>query len=353
MNSLSLYANLNAKTRVWLSKLLTTEQWKILYACKDTRSLIDKLENTRFAKWVKDKNSDNFAGFLDTAIFKESLRIEKKIARNLKEIPAELVSLLTEEYDIEQIKRGFRAWRNKTAFIPPDKSVISERHLIKWDVFSSASNIEEIMLALINTPYGAALSSAKDLYRKSGSLFYFEHALEKNLFSRISKKINQLSAEDRKNVRKLLGIQTDIFNVNNILRCKLFFKLPAEEINSIIYPDGTYFSQEKCFDAYVSKDAAEFLNHISVPQISGLIKNIKQVQMEDMAPFLNEILRLLLYKEIHNALGGYPFTLGVPLAYILLNRLETKQLRSLAWAVRLGKNNQIEILKNTNPLAYK
>jgi len=213
--------------------------------------------------------------------------------------------------------------------------------------------MEEIILTLMNTPYGAPLSSQRVLFRKTGSLFYFEHALEKDLFSRISQETDKLSMKDKKVVRKLLGIQTDIFNINNILRCKLFFKIPADEINDIIYTNGTYFSPATCFEAYVAKDASEFLNKISIPKINDFMKNMKQLKMIDVAPFLNEILSLLLYKEIQNCLRGYPFTLGIPLAYILLNRFETKQLRSLAWAVKLGKNQQIEIFKNTNPLAHK
>ena len=353
MKDLSLYSSLNAKIRVWMSKLLPPEHWKILYDSRDMQSLMTKLENTRFAKWIKNSTPDNFAEFLDTAILKESLAIEKNIAKQLKGAPAELILLITEGYDIEQIKRGLRSWSSKNVFTAPDESLVSGRHKIDWEVFAPKNSIEEIILTLMNTPYGAPLSSKRALFRKTGSLFYFEHALEKNFFSRISEETNKLSAKDKGITRKLLGIQTDIFNINNILRCKLFFKIPPDEINDIIYTTGKYFSPAKCFEAYVAKDAAEFLHKISVPHIEGLANNIKQLQMMDVAPFLNEILSLLLYKEIQNCLRGYPFTLGIPLAYILLNRFETTQLRSLAWAVKLGKNQQIEIFKNTNPLAHK
>jgi len=130
MKDLSLYSSLNAKIRVWISKLLPPEHWKLLYDSKDTQSLMTKLENTRFSRWIKDSNPDNFAKFLDTAILKESLTIEKNIAKKLRGVPSELISLVTEEYDIEQIKRGLRAWRTKTDFTPPDTSLVSERHKI-------------------------------------------------------------------------------------------------------------------------------------------------------------------------------------------------------------------------------
>ena len=353
MKDLSLYSSINAKIRVWISKLLTPEHWKLLYDSKDTQSLMTKLENTRFSEWIRNSTPENFAEYLDTAILKESLAIEKNIAKKLSGVPSELISILTEEYDIEQIKRGLRVWRTKTDFTPPDTSLVSQRHKIEWSVFSPKNSIEEIILTLMNTPYGEPLSSQRLLFRKTGSLFYFEHALEKDLFARISREIDKLSMKDKKAARKMLGIQTDIFNINNILRCKLFFKIPANEINDIIYANGTYFSPAKCFEAYIAKDASEFLNKISVPKMDIFAKKIKQLKMIDVAPFLNEIMSLLLYKEIQNCLRGYPFTLGIPLAYILLNRFETQQLRSLAWAVKLGKNQQIELFKNTNPLAHK
>lgn len=350
MKNLGLYAHINARIRVHLSQLLSSSQWETLYKSTDVASLMTRLDATPYAQWTKNVTTDEFIESLDDRITQAALTVEKKIAKQLHGSPREFIAALTEEYDIEHIKRALRSWQKKEPFASPAPDFTSGRYAIPWEVFNPKNPIEEIILALMHTPYGKALSAARELYRKTGTVFYLEIALEKDFFLRLSQLADSMSGTDKGCVRSLLGLQIDVYNVTNLIRCKLYFKLPPEHIEYLFYPNGRFVSPEKFFDAYVTRDTSEFVRKIAIGPAQSFASENVTVPLHDMALLLSEILKQALYREIKKILRGYPFTLGVPLSYILLYRWEMRQLRSLAWVLHLGRNEQLEQVRSNNPL---
>ncbi len=350
MRNLGLYANINSRVRTKLSRLLSDDQWRTLYKSSDVASLMTRLDATRYASWTKDASPETFVDTLDDKIARSSLEETKKIAKQLHGKPAAFIECWTEESDIEYIKQALRAWQAKQPFDPPAPELTSGRYDIPWDVFQQKNSIEEIMLSLVHTPYGQALSSARELYRKTRVVFYLETAMEKDFFKRLTELADSLSNTDKGAVRKLLGLQIDMYNISNLIRCKLYFKLPPEQMEYLVYPNGRFFTSDKFFEAYVTRDNNEFLHKLSVGPLKTEIPANQNVPLQDMALLLNDILKQALFNEFKKMLRGYPFTIGVPLSYIVLNRWEMLQLRSLAWALHLGRTEEIEQVKQANPL---
>ncbi|MDX9701817.1 MAG: V-type ATPase subunit [Candidatus Auribacterota bacterium] len=350
MKNLGLYANINSRIRVKLSRLLTGEQWQSLYKSSDVASLITRLSATRYAPWTQNCTPETFVESIDERIAHTALEDEKKIASQLRGNSSLFVECWAEESDIEYIKQALRAWQKKQPFNPPPSYLISGRYDIPWDIFNPKNSIEEIMLSLMHTPYGKALSAARELYRKTNIVFYLEAALEKDYFKRLAELAESFSGADKSAVIKLLGLQIDMYNINNLLRCKLYFKLPPEQVEHLIYPNGRFFSAEKFFEAYVTRDTGEFLKKISITPLKSTLSANLTAPLQDMALLINHLLKEILFKEIKKMLRGYPFTIGVPLSYIVLNRWEMNQLRSLTWALRLGKKEDIDQVRQENPL---
>jgi len=197
-----------------LSQLLDSEKWQSMLSCKDLPSLMAKLEGTRYEKWTKNTTPEEFVRLLDKTIVTESAFTEKRIKNFLSGTPAEIMGILTEEYDIDQIKRGLRCWKKKITFEKPDPDILSGRHIIDWDIFNRYEiPVEELILSLPMNPFGAALGNARMIYKKTQALFFFEVALEKDLFRRIWLEIDKLSGSDKKSVQKLFGLQIDILNI--------------------------------------------------------------------------------------------------------------------------------------------
>lgn len=346
------YAHINARIRVMLGNLLSPAQWNAFYHASSLTDAFARLAGTRYEPWTKDTSPQQFIDSLDTHIVETCIAEERRIAALLNGVPAEIVRIFTEYYDIEHIKRGLRAWLGNYEFITPTISQISQQNKIPWDIFTNQKNsVEDIILSLMNTPYGKALSHGRDQYKKTKNLFFLEIALEKDFFSRITKKIDDLSGSDKKGVKKLIGIYLDTLNIQNLIRCKHYFKLPANQMSDLIYADGAIFSAERCFDCYVSKDDREFLSRLAVSPFEKLSSFAPTGDIAKAAELLDEILQHILFSQIRAVLGGYPFTLGVVLSYILLNRWELNNLRSLMWTLHLGKTNLLDDVRRHNPLA--
>jgi len=350
MCAIGLYANINAKTRAMLSQLLDSQKWQSLFACSDIQSLMKKLEDTRYEKWTKNSTTEDFMHNIDLMAVTESSAAEKKIKYFLSGAPAEIMGILTEEYDIEQIKRGLRCWKKQTVFEKPAPEMLSGRHKINWDIFTNFHTpIEDLILSLPMNPFSSALGNARTAYKKTQSLFFLETALEKDLFRRIWLEINNLSGSDKRAVQKLFGLQTDILNIKNMIRCKLYYQLSPDMLEYVIYPNGEHLSFTKCFDSYADTGQKEFLGKIAVKPFDGLSAILKLPDIKPAMMLVDELLFDLFHKQIRNVLSGYPFTLGVPLAYVMLNRWELKQLRSLAWSIYLGADTEFKPYWANNP----
>lgn len=339
-----------------LGNLLKQDQWQALFACQDLEALRVKLTATRYAQWTKNVSGEAFVRSFDLGSEAEHLATEKKLSSFLSGASAELVELLIEQYDIEYIKQGLRSWAQKKPFTIPPESNTSLRYKIPWDIFNAQSvTIEELILQLIHTPYGKCLSSARELYQTTGNVFYLESALEKDLFERIYKQITLLSGKDRQSISKLLGVYIDILNIKTLMRCKLYFNIPPDHLQHVLYPAGAYLNMKESFNTYTSKDSREFLKSLSgtLSPLAKLSSVTQTAELADAVNLLNVLLQEFLHKEISKTLSGYPFTLGVVLAYILLNQWELKTLRSLAWSLFLGTKDTFKDTFDSNPITQK
>ncbi len=354
MCAIGLYANINAKVRAMLSQLLDSEKWQSMLSCKDLPSLMAKLEGTRYEKWTKNTTPEEFVRLLDKTIVTESAFTEKRIKNFLSGTPAEIMGILTEEYDIDQIKRGLRCWKKKITFEKPDPDILSGRHIIDWDIFNRYEMpVEELILSLPMNPFGAALGNARMIYKKTQALFFFEVALEKDLFRRIWLEIDKLSGSDKKSVQKLFGLQIDILNIKNMIRSKFYYHISPEMIEHIIYNNGANLSYNKCFDAYANFEQKEFLAKIACTPFDRLSEILKMPDIKPAMMLIDELLFELFHRQIRSIFSGYPFTMGVPLAYVMLNRWELKQVRSLAWSLYLGAEDEFKPYWGNNPAIKK
>lgn len=340
MGQLAKYSFINAKVRAMLSDLLEPQVLERLAQSGDLSSFIHELELTPYRRVVSKINPDNFE---PAALEKEFLRFDLAVYRKIfSSFPArderDFVFLLTQRYEIEQLKIALRIW-HKRAPVLPQEYLLGEKLCfdINWQQILLAQNFEEIIIILDNTPYKDPLLSAREKYKITHSLFYLEIALDTNYYERLKTILEKLSAIDRNIAQLILGIEVDIENINWLVRSKKFYALGAGEIRQWLLPGGLRIQRDIIKNASLTEEVDNILEAVSV----GPYARLKDLVAENTA-FLERFLYETLLSQVKKALGGFPFTMGTVLGYLILKRRETRNLISLLYARKYGwKSEQI------------
>lgn len=327
MRQLAKYSFVNAKIRAMLSMLLPQQFFSRLIESYDLSSAIDILQETNYKDSVKVMQSslpDNLGlPALEKNILKSDIEIYKKVYKMLlTKREREFVFILTQRFEIEQLKNILRIWYNHRNvdfrdYIYQDKIC----YLIDYKKILSAEKIGDIILALGKTPYDKALFTSQEIFTKKNNLFYLEAALDLDYYKRLRECLEGFSSSDKKITKKILGVEIDIENINWLVRMRRFYALDITDVLKWTIPGGVFIKGEKIYGLDTSEGLAKIIEGFSFGPYTK-IKNF----VEENVNMIEIILSQILYQEVKKILGGYPFTIGTVLGYLLLKRRESKNI---------------------------
>ena len=334
MGQLGKYSFINAKVRAMLSNLLTPEQFDHLREAEDVAALLADLAQTPYRQMTeKFAAGDLELEALEQEFMRHDIAIHRKLFSTMTSTDEKnLLFLLMQRYEIEQLKVVLRLW-HKNAPVPAEDYLLGENICfpLDWRQLLIAKNIEEIILLLDQTPYRTPLLKAREKFKESHSLFYLEVALDLDYYERISAAMEKLSAVDKTVAKAILGVEVDIENINWLVRSKKYYALGMGEMLPWLLPGGARIQKENIRNIYLSEDLDQIFETLAV----GPYARLKDLVMGNMA-LLENILYEVLSREVRRALGGFPFTIGIILGYLVLKRKETGTLVSLIYAKKYG-----------------
>ncbi len=200
---------------------------------------------------------------------------------------------------------------------------------IPVDKILGAENFEEIILHLDNTPYKTALMRMRELYRQTDNLFYIEVALDIQYYLELWDKMARLSGKDRKMAGRLIGIEVDIKNINWVVRFRFYHGLPLGEALKLLIPHGYQIHEEAVRKAYLLENMQGVISnlltkfYLNIPSLALTDEQLNNFQA------LEAILWQFLFREVTRCLSGYPFTIGIMMAYLTLRRIDTQNIISI------------------------
>lgn len=324
MAGLGTYAYLNARLRAKLGKLLSAQQYEQLMQAAGTSTLAEILLHTDYHGLLRDISTVHDLRRAESALVGHLIACHREVAAHAKGSVREFVEELMRKYEVENLKVILRAWNagEETEFIYRDPIC----HAIPVTSILKAGTIEEVIVLLDETPYRKPLVGARERYKETGSLFYLEMALDKELYEATWRAIEALSLRDKKIASRLIGIEIDILNINWILRFKRYYDLSLAEITSLMIPRGLQITEEFLREVYPGKDQASLMSEL----LTGVYRSVSQrlsVREEVRAlHFLEALLRETFVQQIRSALRGYPFTIGVAIAYLRLKKMEVSNI---------------------------
>ncbi len=323
------YANINARVRAIYSTLFAPPDWIEFINATDFASLIGLLRPTVYGPYLMQVDEKELTP--RRAVFqikKQMADIFATVLRTAPETTRPLLIQFYRDFEVDNLKALLRgilsgaSWDQLRYFLFP----MGPLGVLPAQAMVQSGNISAAVELLRGTPYYGTLSHAMRRYNAEQSLFPLEVALDLNYWRAIWKEINQLSNRDRLQALQIAGSLLDMNNLMWAIRYRVYYNLSEEELINYTLSYGY-----RVRDADVRAIAAG----AEIPQIvSRIYPNLSDVYSLFLEPrkglsALEVKLQRIVRSHCERAMVGYPFHIGVPLAYLVMKKMEIQDLTVL------------------------
>lgn len=331
------YAAIHSRVRVMYSTLLTPQELTDLANAPDLSSLVGLLKDSAYGPYLE--------GLEDKELTPKQVihQIQKRLAdvyvTLIHAAPSQTRPLLTElfrHFEIDNLKALLRAivtnssWEQVRDILFP----LGTFTKLPAEKMLEAGTIEAAVAQLTDTPYYDTLSHAMKRYTEERSLFPLEVALDLNYWRNLWINANRLPGQDRTEALRIIGPLVDMTNLMWALRYRVYHHLSEEEIINYTLPFGYRVRDEDIRAIAAGADLARV-----VMRVYPGLKNVDELLQdpERGLPKLELQLQRWLRQKLNAVFTGYPFHIGLPLAFLVLNELELQDLTVLIEAKATGK----------------
>lgn len=331
------YAAIHSRVRVMYSTLLSPQKLADLANAPDLSSLVGLLKDTPYGSYLEGLEDKDLTP--KQVIHQIQKRLSDVYITLIHAAPAHTRSLLTElfrHFEIGNLKAVLRAivtnssWEQVRDILFPLGSLAK----LPAEKMLEAGTIEAAVAQLTNTPYYDTLSHALKRYTEERSLFPLEVALDLDFWRTLWINANRLPGQDRTQALRIIGPLVDMNNLMWAMRYRVYHHLSEEEIINYTLPFGYRVRDEDIRAIAAGADIARI-----VMKIYPGLRNIDELLQapERGLPKLELQLQRRLRQQLNAVFTGYPFHIGLPLAFVLLNELELQDLTVLIEAKASGK----------------
>ena len=324
---LSKYSLVNAKVRARLSTLLGPEQIDRLADARDLAEFYSALSGTIYEDIFEQPEIAFDARVGERLLLEREIEWHSELLKDLKGAERELVSHFLEKYEIENLKTALRI-REGHRDLEEMKYMVRKRlpHSLPYQAITEAGSLEDAVSYMTGTPYHDAIYSVMDDYMEKKTLFPVEINLEIDYYRRLKNQVAALGKRDRAIARKLIGLEIDRKNLAWLIRLKFYYDVPTGDLFEYNIPGGYRMTTDRLRQSF----KAESINEVLGLALEKSLKNTSEilVQGEELSKlYLLEIfLWNYLIAEAKRTLGGFPFTIGTVLSYLILKRTEIRNI---------------------------
>ncbi len=341
---LSKYAFVNAKLRARISKILPDELFGQLAKASSLDAALALLRETAFADLERTYSATGDLKQAELVLLKHEIDLYRNVRQYVHPDCLELLDALLSQFEIDNLKNAIRVFFDRTIRKrPADASehyILYERilHDLSLDVVVNASSFDEIAGVCEGTPYSAIIRKYGLTVESEGSLFRLELAFDHFYYQRLLAAVGKLDQPDRGIALRLAGVEIDLQNIRWIIRFRNFYDLSLEAVMSAIVPGGFNLSRELIDEMYRAQNVTTMLRGFVRSQYPGLSALLSSDTTDTASRLLlvRRIMEEIMRHEVHRILTGYPFTIGIILAYFLLKKRELNKLRIILNAKQYG-----------------
>ena len=335
---LKTYAFVNAKLRTRISKILPEEFIRQLIRSRSLAESVQMLAETDFQPVQRIYEQTGDIKMAELELLRKEVEIYLELEDLLEEDVRGFVKTLTERFEIESLKNAIRLWfdaKIRGRSIENAGGYLLRRpihHSIDLDGIINADTLEGVGDLLEGTPYAGIVREQAARVTEAASLFPLELALDRFLYARLVEAGEQLKPRDREIARRLIGVEIDLQNVGWLIRFKHFYSLDTDQALRYTLPGGLNVSVDLMRESYASERADREMSALvgkRYPELSTLLSTKDQVKSTARLTMIERILEQILALEVKKMLAGYPFTIGIILAYFILKANEIRKIMTV------------------------
>lgn len=329
------YSTIHARVRAMYATMLDPESWQRLCEAGTYPALLEILKDTVYGPYLEAVQDQNLTS--RRAVYQMKGQLGDAfvtIIRSIPDVARPLLTQLYRLYEVDNLKALLRgvasgaSWDQVRYVLFPLGSFM----VLPAQEIAEANDVSVAVERLRGTPYYDTLAHAMERYTAEQSLFPLEVALDLDYWREMWRNINRLANPDQAQAMRLVGSLIDVNNLMWAIRYRVYHHLAEEEIINYTLPFG-YRVQDRDIRAIAAgADIAPIVTRIypDVPEPGSLLQ-----EPRSGLPQLERRLQQHLARECKAAFVGYPFHIGIPLAYLLLTGLEIQDLTVLVEAKTL------------------
>jgi V/A-type H+-transporting ATPase subunit C len=341
---LSKYSFINAKLRARISKILPDRVFKQLARAPSLDAALSLLRETPFARLEEVYSATGDLRQAELELLKDEIDLYRNIRQHLHPNSLELVDALLCQFEIDNLKNAIRIYfdrrvRHRSAEASAHY-ILYERilHDIPFDIIVNAQSFDEIAGVCEGTPYSLIIRKYSHTVESEGSLFRMEIAFDHFYYADLLSAIEKLDRSDLAIALRLTGVRIDLQNVDWIIRLRNFYDLPRETVLAAIVPGGFNLNKATISELYSAQNVTSVLQDFVKARYPGLSALLSSQVSDSTSRLLliRRIMEEIMKQEVQRILTGYPFTVGIILAYFLLKRNELERIRIVLNAQQQG-----------------
>ncbi len=345
---MSKYSLINAKLRARISNILPDEMFRQLAAAHSLEEALALLRDTPFAGLEEIYSGTGDLRMAELELLKAEIGIYENIKQYLQGGSLEVVDALLSYFEIENLKNAIRIFFDRKIRNRSGSSsihyILYERiiHDIPIDIIVNAENFDEIAGVCEGTPYSHIIKKYARTVESESSLFRMEIAMDHFYYSNLLAAIEKLSRRDRNIALRLIGVEIDLQNINWIIRFKNYYNLPLEPVLAAIVPGGFNLDKALITELYSAQNVTSALQVFvrgRYPGLSGFVSS-KTTDVTSRLLLIQQMLNEIMKQEVQHILVGYPFTIGIILAYFILKRSELRKVRIILNTKQYGADQE-------------
>jgi V/A-type H+-transporting ATPase subunit C len=333
--SVSRYSVVHARVRAMYSTMIPPGVWTELCEAADFTALVGLLKETVYGPYLADVEDEDLTP--RRAVYQLNGHLADAFATIIRLAPSAARHLLSQYYrlfEVDNLKAILRGVVTGASWDQIRYMLFSfgSFTVLPAQAMVEAGSIGEAVERLRDTPYYDTLAHAMERYTAEQSLFPLEVALDLDYWREMWHRVNQLPAADRAQGLRIVGSLVDLNNLMWAIRYRVYHHLSEEEIINYTLPFGYRVQDEDLCAIAAGADITQVLVSIypDLADVGALLQDPRSG-----LPKLELRLQRHVVEECQAAFIGYPFHVGVLLAYLLLNKLEIQDLTVLIEAKSL------------------
>lgn len=323
------YAAIHARVRILYSRLLNPQEIIILSEATDYGTLLEFLEDSPYGPYLQSVDEKELTP--RRAVFQIKGRLADAYLSILQLAPAHTQPVLSQyyrHYEVDNLKAVLRgivsgaSWSQVLFVLFPlgSESILPAQEMVETESVAAAVEL------LRGTSYYDTLSHAMERYTAEKSLFPLEVALDLNYWRELWSEVNRLSNQDRAQSRRVVGSLLDMNNLIWAIRYRMYHHLSEEEIINYTLPVGYRVRDEDIRAIAAGADIPQVVARLypDLPDPDVLLQEPRKG-----LPELEIQLQRHVAGQCWAAFVGFPFHIGIPLSFLVLNEMEIQDLTVL------------------------